>query len=120
MPIPAERFATYEDLCQVPDRLLAQIVHGQLIVLPRPAPKHALASSALGGSLYPPMAGRGDGPGGWWILFEPELHLSPHILVPDLEQREIEPSKLEPGCIPVDYRGFVALTERHSPIVSWY
>ena len=43
-----------------------------------------------------------------------------HILVPDLEQREIEPSKLEPGCIPVDYRGFVALTERHSPIVSWY
>ncbi len=24
------------------------------------------------------------GPGGWWILDEPELHLGPHILVPDL------------------------------------
>src|SRR5690606_18051551 len=27
--------------------------------------------------------GRG-GPGGWVILFEPELHLSGHVLVPDL------------------------------------
>jgi Uma2 family endonuclease len=84
MSIPAERFATYEDLCQVPDTMLAQIIHGQLIVMPRPAPKHALASSSLGGSLYPPMANGSGGPGGWWILFEPELHLGRHILVPDL------------------------------------
>jgi Uma2 family endonuclease len=27
--------------------------------------------------------GRG-GPGGWWIMDEPELHLGPHILVPEL------------------------------------
>ncbi len=27
--------------------------------------------------------GRG-GPGGWLILYEPELHLGPDILVPDL------------------------------------
>ena len=27
--------------------------------------------------------GRG-GPGGWWILFEPEVHLGPNVLVPDL------------------------------------
>lgn len=27
--------------------------------------------------------GRG-GPGGWWIVFEPELHLGRNILVPDL------------------------------------
>ena len=46
MSIPAECFASYEDLCQVPDHLLAQIIHGQLIVMPRPAPKHALASSS--------------------------------------------------------------------------
>ena len=25
-----------------------------------------------------------DGPGGWWILDEPELHLGPDVLVPDL------------------------------------
>ena len=24
------------------------------------------------------------GPGGWWILDEPELHLGEHIVVPDL------------------------------------
>ena len=55
-----------------------------MITHPRPAPKHALASSAIGDELISPyQKGRG-GPGGWWILFEPELHLSPHILVPDL------------------------------------
>jgi Uma2 family endonuclease len=65
--------------------LLAQIIHGQLLVMPRPTPKHALASSSLGEELVGPFQkGRGDGPGGWWILDEPELHLGPHVLVPDL------------------------------------
>jgi Uma2 family endonuclease len=84
MSIPAERSATYEDLCQVPDHLVAQIIHGQLITLPRPAPRHARATSSLGGSLFPPMDSGSGGPGGWWILFEPELHLGRDILVPDL------------------------------------
>jgi hypothetical protein len=85
MSTPAERFATYEDLCQVPDHKLAQIIHDQLIVLPRPAPKHALAASSLGEELLGPyQKGRRGGPGGWWILDEPELHLGPHILVPGL------------------------------------
>ena len=38
----------------------------------------------LTGELGPPFHGRGGGPGGWWILFEPELHLGPDALVPDL------------------------------------
>jgi Uma2 family endonuclease len=84
MSTPAERFATYEDLCQVPDHLIAQIIEGQLITLPRPAPKHARASSSLGASLFPPMDAGSGGPGGWWILDEPELHLGRDILVPDL------------------------------------
>lgn len=84
MSTPAARDATYEDLCQVPAHLVAQIIHGQLITLPRPAPKHARASSSLGGSLHPPMDAGSDGPGGWWILDEPELHLGRDILVPDL------------------------------------
>jgi Uma2 family endonuclease len=84
MSTPSERFATYEDLCKVPDHKLAQIIHGQLIVLPRPAPKHARASSIVSGKLVPPYDEGNGGPGGWWILFEPELHLSRNILVPDL------------------------------------
>lgn len=80
----AHKFATYEDLFDLPEHIVGEIIHGQLITHPRPAPKHALASSAIGDELISPyQKGRG-GPGGWWILFEPELHLSPHILVPDL------------------------------------
>lgn len=84
MSLPAERQATYEELCQVPDHLIAQIIHGQLVTLPRPAPKHARASSIMGGKLVPSYDEGQGGPGGWWILFEPELHLGLDILVPDL------------------------------------
>jgi len=80
----AHKLATYEDLFDLPEHIVGEIIHGQLVTHPRPAPKHAVASSALGDELISPyQKGRG-GPGGWWILFEPELHLSPHILVPDL------------------------------------
>jgi len=68
----------------VPDHLVAEILEGELHTSPRPAPRHAVASSGLGGDLIGPFdRGRG-GPGGWWILSEPELHLGPDILVPDL------------------------------------
>ena len=84
MTATAFKFATYEDLFDLPENLVGEIIHGQLITQPRPAPRHALASSSMGGELISPFhKGRG-GPGGWWILFEPELHLGPHILVPDL------------------------------------
>ena len=85
MSATVQKFATYEDLFDLPEHIVGEIIHGQLITHPRPAPKHALASSALGGELVGPFQkGRSGGPGGWWILFEPELHLGPHILVPDL------------------------------------
>jgi Uma2 family endonuclease len=84
MSRPAERMAEYQDLFDLPNHLIGEILHGQLITQPRPAPKHARAASIMGGELVPPYdQGRG-GPGGWWILFEPELHLGRHILVPDL------------------------------------
>jgi hypothetical protein len=81
----AQRPATYEDLLAVPDHLVAEILEGELHTTPRPAPRHAAASSAMGGMLWGPFdSGRG-GPGGWRILFEPELHLGPDdIVVPDL------------------------------------
>jgi hypothetical protein len=81
----AQRPATYEDLLAVPDHLVAEILEGELHTTRRPAPRHAAASSAMGGMLWGPFdSGRG-GPGGWRILFEPELHLGPDdIVVPDL------------------------------------
>lgn len=76
--------ATYEELLRVPNYLVAEIINGRLETHPRPAPKHALAASSLGGELVAPFQKGRDGPGGWWILDEPELHLGNHILVPDL------------------------------------
>jgi Uma2 family endonuclease len=78
------RTATYEDLMAVPDNMVAEIVDGELFASPRPGRPHAYAESALFSELYQRFH-RGDGgPGGWWIIFEPELHLGAHILVPDI------------------------------------
>ncbi len=83
---PARRRATYEDLLQVSDLLIAEIIDGELITSPRPASPHARAASVISRELDPFDRGPGGpgGPGGWWILFEPELHLGLDILVPDL------------------------------------
>jgi len=84
MSLPERQSATYEDLLKVPDTKIAEIIDGELIVSPRPGIPHAIVASGLGGDLGPPFQRGRGGPGGWWILFEPELHLGYHILVPDL------------------------------------
>lgn len=76
--------AAYRDLLALPEHVVGEIINGELIVSPRPAPRHAVAASALGGELGPPYHGGRGGPGGWWILDEPELHLGEDVLVPDL------------------------------------
>jgi hypothetical protein len=83
---PARRHAPYEDLLKVPDILVAEILDGELFTFPRPAFPHARATSILIQDISPfdRRTGGPGGPGGWWILFEPELHLSADILVPDL------------------------------------
>jgi Uma2 family endonuclease len=83
----AKRRATYDDLCRVPDTMVAEIIDGELIATPRPASPHAHAAAMLAADLFgrfgrPP--GDADGPGGWWLLFEPELHLDQDVLVPDI------------------------------------
>ena len=80
----AKRPATYEDLLEVPDHLVAEIIEGELHTAPRPASPHAHASSMIGGRIIVAFGGGGGDPGGWWILDEPELHLGPDVLVPDI------------------------------------
>jgi len=84
MAAPARTRSVYDDFLAVPSHMVAEIIHGVLETQPRPALRHATASSMLGVELGGPFQRGRGGPGGWVILDEPELHLGPHILVPDL------------------------------------
>ena len=76
--------ATYQDVLDAPAHRVAEIVDGTLHTHPRPAALHVHASSVLGRRIGNPYGDGLDGPGGWWILDEPELHLGEDVLVPDL------------------------------------
>ena len=78
------RRATYDDLVAVPPHLVAEILDGRLVTHPRPAPRHSRAASILGGLLVPAHDIGTTGPGGWWVLDEPELHMGADVAVPDL------------------------------------
>ena len=52
-------------------------VRGVLVTQPRPAARHARAASRLSSALGPYDLGGAGAPGGWIILIEPELHLTP-------------------------------------------
>jgi Uma2 family endonuclease len=81
---PARRSASYEDLLRLPDNVVGEILGGELHASPRPSVRHALAASSLTGELLGPFQRGRGGPGGWWILAEPEIHLGHDVLVPDL------------------------------------
>jgi Uma2 family endonuclease len=83
-PASAKKPPTYEDLVRLPDHVVGEILDGELFATPRPAARHAHTALRLSASLGGPFdEGRG-GPGGWIILFEPELHLHDDVVVPDL------------------------------------
>jgi len=79
-----QRKATYADLEAVPPHQVAELVDGELYVSPRPAFPHAQAATRLHGELHAPFERGQSGPGGWRLLFEPELHLGEDVLIPDL------------------------------------
>jgi Uma2 family endonuclease len=91
----------------VPDTMIAEILDGELHVMPRPARSHTNTASLLGGELHGPFRRGQGGPGGWVILDDPELHLGPKPdkLVPDLAgwRRERMPDALGPSDAPPHY-----------------
>src|SRR6185295_11074803 len=84
MSRPLKKNATYADLCAVPENFVAEILGGDLYAFPRPASRHSLAASVLGSELTGPFHMGRNGPGGWWLLDEPELHFDADVLVPDI------------------------------------
>ena len=78
------RRATYQDVVDAPPHKVAEVVDGILHIFDRPASRHTLASSRLGRYIGTPFEDGHGGPGGWWIVDEPQLHLGEDIVVPDL------------------------------------
>ncbi len=91
--------AAYE---AAPEDTTAEILDGELFVLPRPGRPHTRRASRLTMVLGGPFDLGVGGPGGWVILDEPEVHLGlgPDKCQPDLAgwRRERMPDALgEPG-----------------------
>jgi Uma2 family endonuclease len=78
------REATYEDIEALPPNMVGQLINGELIAMPRPALEHARTATGLIVQLYTAFQSGDGGPGGWWIVNEPELHFGKDVLVPDL------------------------------------
>jgi Uma2 family endonuclease len=76
----------YDQLLALPENLTGEIIGGELFTQPRPAGRHAVTERSLTLELAGPFdKGRG-GPGGWWIIPEPEVHFvrDSVVAVPDL------------------------------------
>ncbi len=112
--VTAGRPATYEDLLAAPANLVAEILDGELVTSPRPASSHAHAAGVIAADVIGNFHGAGGGgrAGGWWILFEPELHLGPNVIVPDLAGWRHQRMPVFPDTpffeVPPDWAGEVA------------
>lgn len=76
----------YEQLLALPENLVGEILDGELHTQPRPAGRHVNAELGLGAALRIPFHKGQGGPGGWWIVAEPEIHFVRDnvVAVPDL------------------------------------
>lgn len=83
---PGVEAAVVKAYREAPADVVAEILDGELSLLPRPHPRHASAAKRLGGALRGFDDPEGDEPGGWVILIEPELRLGrrPDVVDPDL------------------------------------
>lgn len=102
MPAVPKKTDPYTELLNLPENLVGEIIGGELHTQPRPAGPHASASSVLGMDIGSAFHRSRGGPGGWWIIDEPEIHFirDQEVLVPDLAgwRRERMPS------LPQDHR----------------
>jgi Uma2 family endonuclease len=86
MSLTTETLTPYQQLLRLPENLVGEVIDGRLYTQPRPAGPHAMAGSALGSELFVPFQKGRGGPGGWWIIDEPELHFvrDTEVVVPDI------------------------------------
>jgi Uma2 family endonuclease len=102
MSQPANSRPTFADLLALPDDVRAEILNGEISVVPAPRPRHSNPQRALGrfvGGPFHDDDGFG-GPGGWWIFVEVDIELGADVVRPDLSgwRRERLP---EPDARPI-------------------
>jgi len=73
-----------------------ELIGGTLYKRSRPLAEHALARAEIEYELRGAFVRGRDGPGGWHIVSEPELHLDDDILVPDLAGWRLETMPVYP------------------------
>lgn len=115
MGVQAREKTLYEMIEALPEGYTGEILSGTLHVNPRPAGPHIRTGSNLGADIAYPFDRARGGPGGWWILDEPEVHfvLDIEVSVPDIAgwRRERMPE------IPHDHR-FTVVPDWVCEIVS--
>ena len=81
----ARRPAGWQDVLATPEGVKAEVIAGELFVHPRPRPAHGHTQASLSSEVFPAYYHGRGGPGGWWIVIEPDVELGPHDIVsPDL------------------------------------
>lgn len=81
---PDQKVATYEDVLAAPEHMIAELIAGELSLQPRPAKPHTHTASVLSAEIVMAFHRAKTGPGGWWVLCEPEVHFDGDVLVPDI------------------------------------
>ncbi|RYZ34096.1 MAG: Uma2 family endonuclease [Myxococcaceae bacterium] len=85
VPGPAlQRQATVADWEAVPAPYTAHLIAGQLHVMPKPAPRHAMVEGGLLSTLLDPFHRGQGGPGGWVILSEVDVQLGSEVVALDV------------------------------------
>lgn len=81
---PLKTRATYEDLCAVPERFIAELIDGDLYASARPPVPYVYTASALAARIGATLDRGREGSGGWFLLNKPEIHLRDDAIVPDI------------------------------------
>ncbi|MBF0438593.1 MAG: Uma2 family endonuclease [Magnetococcales bacterium] len=76
----------YQQLRDLPEAQVGEIINNQLYTQSRPSGFHGVAEGGIVTDILGAYQRGKGGPGGWWIIPEPEIHLmrDREVLVPDV------------------------------------
>jgi hypothetical protein len=85
MAEPLRRPAGWQEIQAAPEGSKAEVIRGELHLMSRPRSPHGRSQAILSSRLSPPFDLGEGGPGGCWLVIEPDIAFGPHDIVsPDL------------------------------------